>query len=319
MDALVDADAIFCYQCVRRMNEQAHVVVEIVRHTNVGYLDPESGLNSSEVDYKFTPQFASGALFATSLLDTLACQAFYNTKIIDVINKLIGAVEQIIDSKGGSVKGNNAGSAAMGMQGSALYQISIPEGLESRTYGSLYRLLARRKQIPLGILRGIYSHTKSGPKNNKMPYVFTNPPKDTELFTCDKVFVLSQHPIAARHHRGGEEMKEMQMYSNIRSRRKTAEDIIMSVSTVQDELHVFRSAHSELESKVADMAGEINHKFDCLFHALKVSYDPSSFVPPSQHSGTPDDNNSSRPSSARRGGRPLSAGKSLGVSFDAAV
>lgn len=129
MDALVDTDAIFCYQCVRKMNEAAHVVVEIVRHTNVGYLDPESGtqcvlygvlyavrsccesvwlsyfnishsglclllyvcllfythyttstpyttagLNSSDIDYKFTPQFASGALFATSLLDTLVCQ-----------------------------------------------------------------------------------------------------------------------------------------------------------------------------------------------------------------------------------------------------
>jgi hypothetical protein len=74
LDALVDADAIFCYQLVRKMNEHAHVVVEIVRHTNVGYLDPESGLNSSDIDYKFTPQFASGALFATSLLDTLVCQ-----------------------------------------------------------------------------------------------------------------------------------------------------------------------------------------------------------------------------------------------------
>lgn len=42
IDALVDADAIFCYQCVRKMNEQAHVVVEIVLHTNVGYLDPVS-------------------------------------------------------------------------------------------------------------------------------------------------------------------------------------------------------------------------------------------------------------------------------------
>lgn len=38
----------------------------------------------------------------------------------------------------------------------------------------------------------MFANTKSGPKNNKMPYVFTNPPKDTELFTCDKVFILSQ-------------------------------------------------------------------------------------------------------------------------------
>ena len=78
LDALVDTDAIFCYQCVRKMNESAHVVVEIVRHTNVGYLDPESGLNSSDIDYKFTPQFASGALFATSLLDTLVCQVSFH-------------------------------------------------------------------------------------------------------------------------------------------------------------------------------------------------------------------------------------------------
>lgn len=125
VDALFDADAIFTYQCVRKMNETAHVVVEIVLHTNVAYLDPvrcipsisiyvhlslpsmrhpsshltiilvskESRLNSGDVDYKFTPEFASGALFSTSVLDTLVCQSFYNTKIIEVVNKLIGGVD----------------------------------------------------------------------------------------------------------------------------------------------------------------------------------------------------------------------------------
>jgi hypothetical protein len=37
-----------------------------------------------------------------------------------------------------------------------------------------------------------------GPKQNKLPYVFTNPPKETELFSCDKVFVLSQKPIMGK-------------------------------------------------------------------------------------------------------------------------
>lgn len=98
------------------------------------------------------------------------------------------------------------------MFSSSLYQISIPEGLESRTYGALFQLLCKRKQIPLGepigqyihkkldlfilnltlgLLRGTFPHTSTGPKANRMPYVFTNPPKDTELFTCDKVFILS--------------------------------------------------------------------------------------------------------------------------------
>jgi hypothetical protein len=116
---------------------------------------------------------------------------------------MIGSVEtvpkELLDrTRGGrpaSPQKGAPGSNYLTMLSSSLYQISIPDGLESRTYGALYRLLSRRKQIPLGILRGVFSNTKSGPKANKMPYVFTNPPKDTELFTCDKVFVLSQTPV----------------------------------------------------------------------------------------------------------------------------
>ena len=78
---------------------------------------------------------------------------------------------------------------------STLYQIPIPDKLESRTYGALFRYLASTGVIPLGLLRGVFPSMKVGSKNNSMPYVYTNPPKDTELFTCDKVFVLSPQPI----------------------------------------------------------------------------------------------------------------------------
>jgi hypothetical protein len=211
LDALDDVDAIFCYQAIKRMNESAHIIVEIVRHNNVGYLDPESGLNSSEVDYKFTPQFASGTLFTTSMLDTVVCQSFYNTKIIEILNKLIGG--QLLSSSNTSqqqqqsasyterTNNNNSNGKSRvdqtqkGLLNSSLYQIPLPEKLESKTYGALFSLLVKRKQIPLGLLRGIFSNTKSGPKNNTTPYVYTNPPKDTELFSCDKVFVLSQTPV----------------------------------------------------------------------------------------------------------------------------
>lgn len=106
-----------------------------------------------------------------------------------MVNKLIGSV----DNKDHSADKKSA--ARTTLVGSSLYQIGIPEGLESKTYGSLYKLLAERKMIPLGLLRGVFPHTKCGPKANKMPYVFTNPPKDTELFSCDKIFVLSQTPV----------------------------------------------------------------------------------------------------------------------------
>lgn len=121
-------------------------------------------------------------------------QAFYNTKIIEVLNKLIGGVA----ADRSASTGNGGGT----MMGSALYQISLPDGLESRTYGSLYKLLSRRGQIPLGILRGVFANTKTGPKANKLPYVYTNPSKDTELFTCDKIFMLSPTPIKLGRGRG---------------------------------------------------------------------------------------------------------------------
>ena len=74
MDALQDADAIFTYHCVRRLNEKAQIMIEIVRHQNVGYLDPTMSVNTQDGDYKFTPQFAAGCLFTSSMLDSIVCQ-----------------------------------------------------------------------------------------------------------------------------------------------------------------------------------------------------------------------------------------------------
>lgn len=290
VDALVDADAIFCYQCVRKMNEQAHVVVEIVLHTNVGYLDPESRLNSGDIDYKFTPEFASGALFSTSLLDTLVCQAFYNTKIIEVVNKLIGSVDNREEferkqkrggrsSRGsggaGGVKGSppSAGSPQKRLEGSmfssSLYQISIPEGLESRTYGALFQLLCKRKQIPLGLLRGTFPHTNTGPKANRMPYVFTNPPKDTELFTCDKVFILSPEPIRLKQNKK-DDLKEMHDYETRRkSKLKIADDTIQIVRQLREDVQMFGERQECIEVQLQNMSEDLEKKLENMLSTVR--------------------------------------------------
>ena len=70
IESLVDSDAVFTFQCVKRLNREAQVVMEIFRHENIAYLD--SSVTSS--DYKFNPYFASGTLFTTHLLDSLVCQ-----------------------------------------------------------------------------------------------------------------------------------------------------------------------------------------------------------------------------------------------------
>ena len=80
-EALVDSDAIFTYQCVHRMNPFAHVVAEIVHHSNISYLDSDHS-QAPVADYKCTPQFAAGTLFNTSLLDSLVSQVLWKIYFI---------------------------------------------------------------------------------------------------------------------------------------------------------------------------------------------------------------------------------------------
>lgn len=204
-EALADVDAIFSYQVIKKMNERANLVIEIVNIENIGFLEldaTEMLSSKAKENYKFTPQFASGMLFTSSLLDTLVCQSFYNPNIVRVVNKLIGGME----SKGSyttTKEGEEAESVFDGVPqldlnkvtSSCLYQIPIPENLEPRTFGSLFKYLSNDNMIPLAILRGTFTHLKLGPLGNKMPYVFTNPNYDSELFSCDKIFVLSQNPL----------------------------------------------------------------------------------------------------------------------------
>ena len=82
------------------------------------------------------------------------------------------------------------------IQGSNLYQIPVPFEFEGKSYGKLFNYLTQEKSvIPIGILRGTFTHLKMGPKFNRMPYVFTNPSKDVELYSCDSVYILSQYPL----------------------------------------------------------------------------------------------------------------------------
>jgi len=73
------------------------------------------------------------------------------------------------------------------LESSQVFQISMPSEFWNKKYGYLFRGLAENGVIALGLLR---SHKKSG---CTLPYVYTNPEKETELYQTDKIFVLSLH------------------------------------------------------------------------------------------------------------------------------
>lgn len=78
VNALIDADAIFTYNCVKRLNEKAQIVIEVIQQQNISYLESKS----SDIDYKFTPNFACGMLFTSSMLDAVVCQVIINIAIL---------------------------------------------------------------------------------------------------------------------------------------------------------------------------------------------------------------------------------------------
>jgi hypothetical protein len=103
--------------------------------------------------------------------------------------------EQLLAGVGGAAAPKKGVAAIVG---SSLYQMKLPESESMRTYGELFKSLTAQGIVPLGLYRGVFKNMQVGPKQNKLPYVFTNPPKETELFSCDRVFVLSQKPIMGK-------------------------------------------------------------------------------------------------------------------------
>lgn len=209
LEAMCDAEAIFAYKAMRRMNDKANVVVEIVKQTNIGYLDQVDdleGLMYDDDDYRFTPQFASGELFTSSLLDTIVCQAFYNPQIVAVVNKLISSrdlkeVTAAVNKVTADIHvGPGKKQSLDAVSSSSLYQMPIPKEFHNGgKYGDMFKQMAQKGILALALYRGVNPQTNRGTKMNTLPYVYTNPHESVELFEHDKVFVLSTKPVHIAH------------------------------------------------------------------------------------------------------------------------
>jgi hypothetical protein len=114
---------------------------------------------------------------------------------MNVLNKLISGNDQNATAPGQPSR-NSSKTNVPSSTSSSLYQIPMPEGLEAKNYGELVKHLAKQGILAIGLLRGLLYNMNVGPKANKMVYVYTNPCNETEVFSCDRVFVLSPKVLA---------------------------------------------------------------------------------------------------------------------------
>jgi hypothetical protein len=64
----------------------------------------------------------------------------------------------------------------------------------------------------------------------------------------------------------------MYMYSSLRTRKKTVDDLLQAVSVLKDDLHRQEAKNASLDEKLQNFGNEMNSTFDSLFKSLNVDF-----------------------------------------------
>ena len=258
---LVDVDAIFSYQLIQRINPSANLIMEVVKEVNIAYLDNDTS-ELAVKDYKFSSAFAAGILFTPTLLDTLLVQSFYNQDMISLVSAMVGINDVDYNSvninsnnnddddndNNKKRNNNNNNKNINSYKSQSLYLAPIPDGIEkNRTYGTAFELFNNKGMLPLGLLRGVGHYNKFGVKGNKMEYVVANPPADTELFSSDRIYVLSHKPPISSSKRAKDGRNEMR---RLEEARKSKQAIHKNTSNHNGDIGALRMKHTELQSQL---------------------------------------------------------------------
>ena len=210
---LMDAQTIFKYNIIKKRNKDVRIITELYSHQNLAYLDDPSIYHViNEYGYDQTPIFAAGEVYSSGLMDSLVCQACYNSALITVLRQLvIGETRKSFHKNNMKTFGKEFGK----IKSSNLFQVKVPDHLVNGgsvcNYMKLYKEFALEKQmIPLGLYRtevitkekkrqkNLGSHkynaedySNSGMIETNIHYVVTNPDPETPLKENDYVFVLA--------------------------------------------------------------------------------------------------------------------------------
>jgi len=127
---------------------------------------------------------AAGDIFNAGTIDTLTCQAFFNSHIVGIVQQLVsGSCGNTALQKTKKVMQQDP--VIGDIEESILQHIRCPVNMVGQTYGNLFDFLADDGAIPLGLYR------TSGEMPTQDKYMYTNPSKKTILRESDRVYVLS--------------------------------------------------------------------------------------------------------------------------------
>ena len=90
-EVMRDAKTIFMYNIIKKKNPNVNVVTELIKEDNIAYMldDPRLNFLMRVYGYDKTPIYTSGEIYLSSLMDSLLCQAYYNSELTTVLRQLI--------------------------------------------------------------------------------------------------------------------------------------------------------------------------------------------------------------------------------------
>ena len=172
---MLDAQSIFIYKAIKRLNPDLQIITELVYNSNIDFLLPKK---NKYKDYTLSTLFASGEVYISSIIDTITAQSYYNPHIVTLLNLILKGTER-------NKKLNKFIKAYKDLTQSNLWQIPAPEGLYNKTFNDLFLYLLDKNLVAIGLYRLV------GASDNKFPYVYTNPDGAT-ITNHDRVFVLGE-------------------------------------------------------------------------------------------------------------------------------
>ena len=91
-DEMLDAESIYIYKAVKKINKDVQILTELVYSTNIEFLLPKYPHNE---DYRLSTLYAAGEVYISSIIDTLTCQSYFNPYIVTILQQILkGASEE---------------------------------------------------------------------------------------------------------------------------------------------------------------------------------------------------------------------------------
>ena len=149
----LDADAIFMYKTIEKHYKVSIIVTELASVNAITFLVQDKDGNAQKENHYQCLPFASGEIFVSNLLDSLMCQAFYNSNISEIL-------EQLIMGSANTPRSIMQFHHMMNLSKCSLNLVNIPKQCTSMYFSDIFEFCVKSKpcKIPIAVYK---RHTDS--------------------------------------------------------------------------------------------------------------------------------------------------------------